>query len=64
MLSNEMTDRLQTTVIEHQKVYEAIAAHDPEGAEQAMKEHLAWSRNWIARGFSREMATQRLAAHQ
>ena len=46
-LSNEMTDRLETTIAEHQAVYAAIAARDPTAAEQAMMEHLAISKTWI-----------------
>lgn len=64
MLSNEMTDRLQTTVAEHQKVYDAIAAKDPDAAESAMKEHLAWSKDWITGGRGRMLINQRLAIHQ
>lgn len=63
MLSNEMTARLQTTVAEHQKIYDAIATHDPDAAEVAMEEHLAWSKNWITSGFGREMVSQRLTNH-
>jgi GntR family transcriptional repressor for pyruvate dehydrogenase complex len=63
MLSNEMTARLQTTVAEHQKVYDAIAARDPDAAESAMKEHLAWSKNWITSGFGLQLVNQRLSNH-
>jgi GntR family transcriptional regulator, transcriptional repressor for pyruvate dehydrogenase complex len=63
MLSNEMTARLQSTVAEHQKVYDAIAAHDPDGAESAMKEHLKWSKDWITSGFGLELVNQRLSNH-
>jgi GntR family transcriptional repressor for pyruvate dehydrogenase complex len=63
MLSNEMTAELQTTVAEHQKVYDAIAARDPDAAESAMKEHLAWSKNWITRGFSLQLGNHRLSNH-
>jgi GntR family transcriptional repressor for pyruvate dehydrogenase complex len=63
MLSNEMTARLQTTIAEHQKVYDAIAAHDPDAAESAMNEHLAWSKDWITSGFGLQMVNQRLSNH-
>jgi GntR family transcriptional regulator, transcriptional repressor for pyruvate dehydrogenase complex len=63
MLSNEMTARLQSTVAEHQKVYDAIAARDPDAAENAMKEHLAWSKDWITSGFGFQLVNQRLSNH-
>jgi len=53
-LSNEMTDRLDTTIVEHQRIYDAIAAKDPKAAEQAMMEHLAISRSWILKAISLE----------
>ncbi len=46
-LSNQMTDRLETTVAEHQAIYDAIAAGDPDAAEYAMINHLAISKTWI-----------------
>jgi GntR family transcriptional repressor for pyruvate dehydrogenase complex len=64
MLSNEMTARLETTVAEHQKVYEAIAARNPDAAESAMKEHLAWSKTWITSGFGRQLANGRSAGSE
>jgi GntR family transcriptional regulator, transcriptional repressor for pyruvate dehydrogenase complex len=54
MLSNEATDRVETTVAEHQAVYDAIAARDSDTAEHAMKEHLRLSKMWITTAFSRE----------
>jgi len=53
-LSNQMTDRLETTVAEHQAVYDAVAARDPDAAERAMMEHLALSRTWILKVISRK----------
>ncbi len=46
-LSNQMTDRVETTVAEHQAVYDAIVARDPDAAERAMMDHLAFGRQWI-----------------
>lgn len=46
-LSNQMTDRVETTLAEHQAVYDAIVARDPDAAERAMMAHLAISRRWI-----------------
>jgi len=53
-LSNKMTDRLETTVTEHQAIYDAIAAKNPEAAEQAMVEHLQISREQILKAFNHE----------
>ena len=50
MLSNEGTDRVETTVDEHEVVFGAISDHDPDAAEQAMKRHLALSKEWIMSG--------------
>jgi DNA-binding FadR family transcriptional regulator len=38
--------RYEITLAEHEAVYEAIAAADPDAAEQAMKRHIldAWQR--------------------
>ena len=30
----------------HRRIYEAVAAHDPDAAEQAMRQHLEWG--WVA----------------
>lgn len=54
-LSNQMTDRIETTVAEHQAVYDAIAAKDPDAAERAMMEHLTISREWILKATKREI---------
>ena len=55
-LSNKMTDRLETTVAEHQAIYDAIAAGDPDAARRAMIEHLRISRKLILKAFERETA--------
>ena len=51
MLSNEMTDRLETTIAEHSAIYEAIVARDADAAGQAMLDHLIISKEWILHGF-------------
>jgi GntR family transcriptional repressor for pyruvate dehydrogenase complex len=43
-LSNEKTASNQTTIAEHEAIYKAIAAHDPEAAEKQMKLHLETSK--------------------
>jgi GntR family transcriptional repressor for pyruvate dehydrogenase complex len=53
-LSNQMTDRLETTVAEHQEIYDAIVAQDPDQAAQAMIEHLQISKSLIMKAFDRE----------
>jgi GntR family transcriptional repressor for pyruvate dehydrogenase complex len=53
-LSNQMTDRLETTVAEHQAIYDAIAAKDPDAAGRAMIDHLAISKTWILKAISHE----------
>ena len=57
-LSNQMTHRLETTIAEHQAIYDAIAARDPAMAEQAMMEHLAISKTWILKAISHEIDTR------
>lgn len=52
-LSNQMTDRLETTIAEHQAIYDAIAARDPDAAERAMIEHLTISKTWILKPIGR-----------
>ena len=52
-LSNEMTDRPETTIAEHQAVYDAVVTGDPDTAERAMKQHLAISREWILKASSK-----------
>jgi DNA-binding FadR family transcriptional regulator len=44
LLSNQMTETLTTTIAEHEAVYNAILAHDPEAAEKALGQHLMISR--------------------
>ncbi len=46
-LSNERTDDQHTTLQEHEAVYAAIAARNPQAAAQAMARHLAISRSRI-----------------
>jgi GntR family transcriptional repressor for pyruvate dehydrogenase complex len=46
-LSNAVTDNVKSTVAEHDAVYEAIQAKDPDAAARAMASHLAISRIWI-----------------
>jgi GntR family transcriptional repressor for pyruvate dehydrogenase complex len=53
-LSNQMTDRLETTVAEHQAIFEGIKAKDPVAAERAMIEHLAISKTWILNAISQK----------
>lgn len=53
-LSNQMTDRLETTVAEHQEIYDAIVAQDPDQAARAMVEHLQISKRLIMKAFDRE----------
>jgi GntR family transcriptional repressor for pyruvate dehydrogenase complex len=54
-LSNQLTDRIESTVAEHKPIYEAIAARDPVAAEQAMIDHLASSKAWILKAISQKM---------
>jgi GntR family transcriptional regulator, transcriptional repressor for pyruvate dehydrogenase complex len=51
-LSNKMTDTLQSTLSEHQAVYDAIIARDPDQAQQAMRTHMVLSKRWILRYFT------------
>lgn len=53
-LSNQMTDRLETTIAEHQAIFEGIIAKDPDAAERAMIEHLAMGKTWILNAISQE----------
>ena len=57
-LSNQMTDRLETTIAEHQAIYDAIAAGDADAAERAIIEHLAISKTWILNASSEMKSTQ------
>jgi GntR family transcriptional repressor for pyruvate dehydrogenase complex len=52
-IANQMTERLETTIAEHQAIYEAIAAGDSAAAEQAMMEHLALGQQWILKAIQR-----------
>jgi GntR family transcriptional repressor for pyruvate dehydrogenase complex len=56
-LSNEMTDSHETTVAEHQAIYDAIAAKDSDAAEHAMIHHLAVSKVLIMGAFNHETET-------
>jgi GntR family transcriptional repressor for pyruvate dehydrogenase complex len=51
-LSNQMTDRLETTIAEHEAIYIAIANRDPAASAQAMTEHLALSKTWILKAIN------------
>ena len=57
-LSNQMTDRIESTVAEHRPIYEAIAAGDPDAAERAMLDHLASSKTWILKAINRKKEAQ------
>jgi len=57
-LSNQLTDRIESTVAEHEPIYEAIAARDPDAAEQAMIDHLAISKTWILKAINQKMDTR------
>jgi GntR family transcriptional regulator, transcriptional repressor for pyruvate dehydrogenase complex len=46
-VASEMTDRLESTISEHETIYQAIASHNPQAAEQAMISHLYKSKEWI-----------------
>lgn len=46
-LASEKTDRLETTITEHQAIYLAIVSRDPDAAESAMVSHLLSSKEWI-----------------
>jgi DNA-binding FadR family transcriptional regulator len=56
-LSNEMTDNQETTAAEHQAIYDAVAARNPDAAERAMIQHLTISKGLLLRAFSRETET-------
>ncbi|MEA3336137.1 MAG: FadR/GntR family transcriptional regulator [Chloroflexota bacterium] len=57
-LSNQYTERIESTVAEHQAIYDAIASRNPKEAEQAMIEHLAISKTWILKAIDREIGTR------
>ena len=52
-LSNELTDRLEDTINEHQMVFDGISSGDPDVAAAAMVRHLTLSRHWIVEAGSR-----------
>ena len=51
-LASELTDWLETVVIEHQAIYDAVIARDPDEAEQAMIRHLSSGKADILRYFN------------
>lgn len=58
-LSNKMTDDVTTTIQEHEAIYKAIKARDPEAAAQAMARHLVSSRSWIMRAVAADKLKNR-----
>jgi DNA-binding FadR family transcriptional regulator len=56
-----MTDRLETTIAEHQAIYDAIAARDADAAERAVVNHLAISKTWILKATTQQNG-QRVAS--
>lgn len=52
-LSGHIADTVEETMAEHQVIYEAIAAGDPDAAEQAMVDHLVCSKSSILRMLGR-----------
>ena len=54
-LSNQNTDRIESTVAEHRAIYDAIASRSPKEAEQAMIKHLAISKMWILKAINHEI---------
>jgi GntR family transcriptional repressor for pyruvate dehydrogenase complex len=51
-LAGKMTDDSETTVEEHRRIYEAIAAKDPKVAGKAMEEHISISKIMILKAFN------------
>ena len=47
LLSNQLADPVETALVEHEPIYRAIAAREPDAAERAMMNHLARSKRWI-----------------
>jgi DNA-binding FadR family transcriptional regulator len=47
---------LQQETSEHRAILDAIAARDPDAAEQAMREHLASAQRWMMRGLATSAA--------
>jgi GntR family transcriptional repressor for pyruvate dehydrogenase complex len=56
-LSNQMTDRIHSTIVEHEPIYAAIAARDADAAAKAMKAHLDASKRWILNASHRASAS-------
>ena len=46
-LASEMTDRLESTITEHEAIYQAITSRDPDAAGRAIISHLLSSKEWI-----------------
>jgi len=46
-IASELTDRLETTISEHQAIYQAIVSRDSDAAERAMICHLLSSKEWM-----------------
>jgi GntR family transcriptional regulator, transcriptional repressor for pyruvate dehydrogenase complex len=46
-MASEYTDRLETTINEHQSIYQAIVSHDADAAALAMISHLQSSKEWM-----------------
>jgi GntR family transcriptional repressor for pyruvate dehydrogenase complex len=55
-LSNEKTSSNQTTLSEHEAIYKAIAAHDPEAADKSMHHHLEVSKAEILKTIGQNSA--------
>jgi len=47
LAANRQNDLLGTALAEHEPIYEAIAAGDPDAAERAMMNHLTLSKRWL-----------------
>lgn len=60
MLTQVVHGREAKTLEDHRRLYEAIRAHDPLAARQAMEEHLAFS----AKGFSDALGLSHFTAGQ
>jgi GntR family transcriptional repressor for pyruvate dehydrogenase complex len=58
LLSIRMTDDMRSTIEEHQSVFEAIRARDPDGAAQSMERHLSISRSLIVHAADRLKSSQ------
>lgn len=51
-LSNQMTERIETTIAEHNAIFQAISNRKPEEAEKAMRDHLSISKVEILKVFN------------